>query len=221
MASVNGTNDATSVPTVTPTRDATYFLEPIFFLVEDGVFQVPKHHFQHNDVFSTTFMLPPPPGETAEGSSEKKPFELKGILKKDFQAFLRVLYPLGVPNHYDDLTSEEWQSVLRLSSMWEFQNLRDLAVQWLSKPGMLDYISKIQLGQSYDLHDWFVAGCGEIVRRNKGPRGEEMARLGHNMTERLYDLREARLDSFQNRRHDVEYAVRKAFTDVLGEPRVL
>ncbi len=43
-------------------------------------------------------MLTLPSGDDVEveGSSEARPIKLEGIAKKDFRAFLRVLYPLYV-----------------------------------------------------------------------------------------------------------------------------
>ncbi|KAF8959960.1 hypothetical protein BDZ97DRAFT_1666562 [Flammula alnicola] len=185
--------------------------------VEDSIFQVPKHHFAANEVFSITFTLPPPGGTSVEGSSEGNPFELVGILKKDFQAFLSVIYPLQVPFDYADITVEQWRSVLELSHMWDFQSLRDLSIQKLGAPGSLESITKIQLGEKYHISEWFVSGCVDLVMRDKGPRANEVNQLGTEMAVQLSDLREERIIA-QLRRYSFNppTRIRKAFEYVLG-----
>ncbi|KDR75470.1 hypothetical protein GALMADRAFT_226117 [Galerina marginata CBS 339.88] len=198
-------------------RDAAYFLEPVVFKVEDALFQVPRHHFAANPVFSTIFTLSPPEGSPVEGSSEANPFVLERISKKDFQAFLSVLYPLTIPHSYSNTTAEEWKSVLVLSTMWEFQSLRDLAVQTLGSPGVLDPVSKILLGAKHDIPEWFISGCVELVTRPKGPRAEEVDLLGADTAIKIYDLREGRIEA-QIRRYnfDARARVKAEFQNVLG-----
>ena len=59
------------------------------------LFKVPRHHFSENSaVFATTFTLPPGNDKPVEGCNETYPFKLQGVKKADFQALLKVLYPL-------------------------------------------------------------------------------------------------------------------------------
>ncbi|KAF9558138.1 hypothetical protein CPC08DRAFT_709875, partial [Agrocybe pediades] len=173
-------------------RDSIYFLGSIVFKVEDTLFQVPRYHFDSNEVFSTTFSLPPPAGNDAEGSAESNPFELKGVAKADFQAFLKVLYPLTIPHSYKDITLDEWKSILLLSSMWEFQKIRKLAIDILTKSStaVLKPADKVFLGRKFDVYDWLLHGLIEMVQGNTGPRPEDVNLLGVDICVQIWDLRE-------------------------------
>jgi len=188
-------------------------------------------------VFSTTFSLPPPVGKDVEGSSELNPFELTGISKKDFQAFLKVLYPLYVissiaypledslkqfirtiPHSYKDITLEEWKSILLLSSMWEFQHIRQLAIQILDRSGSAVFkpAEKIYLGRKFDIRQWLVSGLTEMVQDSNGPRAEDVILLGVDVAVRIWDLREECIRA-QMRGYTFSWQdkVVRAFEDVL------
>jgi len=180
-------------------RDKTYFLPSIYFLVEDTTFQVPRYHFERNDFFATTFKLPPPIGQQAEGFSEQMPIKLEFIFKKDFAALLAVLYPMKIPVRYNDITTEEWKSILKLSAMWEFDSVRELAIQELTAANKLDPVSSILLGLEYDVAQWLIAGCSHLIVRNAGPRAEEAKMLGEDLATLIWDLREQKIWTFGRR----------------------
>jgi hypothetical protein len=62
--------------------------------VENRLFKVYRHYFMKSDVFQTTFNLPKPEGDEGEGHGDEHPFVLHGIKKDDFEALLKVIYPL-------------------------------------------------------------------------------------------------------------------------------
>ncbi len=63
--------------------------------VEDRFFKVPRYHFDRSsEVFATAFSLPAGDPVRAEGQSDDNPIVLEGISSADFQALLKVLYPL-------------------------------------------------------------------------------------------------------------------------------
>ncbi|KJA28708.1 hypothetical protein HYPSUDRAFT_176537 [Hypholoma sublateritium FD-334 SS-4] len=162
-----------------PLRDDTYFLEPVFFKVEGTLFQVPKHLFSEIEVFSTTFTLPPGEGIDVDGSSEGHPFELLGVLKEDFRAFLQAIYPFGLQTHAS-MTVKQWISVLKLSDMWGFEKAKILAVNMIKSHKAIDNpIQKWLLGERYNVPVWATDGCLELVMRNEdGPQLDEIEKLG-------------------------------------------
>lgn len=107
------------VPTALPSkahiglRHQNYYMETITFKVglphiiqghgrfspktqvEDYIFKVPRCHFERkSEIFRTTFTLPTGDGVHAEGQTDENPVVLEGIRSLDFQALLKVLYPL-------------------------------------------------------------------------------------------------------------------------------
>ncbi|KAH6894005.1 hypothetical protein BKA70DRAFT_1199858 [Coprinopsis sp. MPI-PUGE-AT-0042] len=74
---------------------------------------------------------------------------------------------------YDDLptlTKEEWISVLKLSTNWLFNDMRQLAISNLSLPfpslGLItDPIERICLAKEYRVYDWLVEGYEKVIDR--------------------------------------------------------
>lgn len=95
----------------------------------------------------------------AEGSSLENPIQLAQVRATDFRAFLRILYPLFVVLFLNQalwdlffgpkfsigpsisLTYEEWVGILKLSTMWNFHEVRTFyhlsrrhSLQWYQRP---------------------------------------------------------------------------------------
>jgi hypothetical protein len=85
--------------------------------------------------------------------------------------------------------SEEWISVLKLSTMWTFGELRQLAIKWL---GRLDInpVEKVMLARNYKVERLLVRGYMELIKRKEGPSVEEAKILGYEAAIRLYEKRE-------------------------------
>jgi len=191
-------------------RHSTYCLTHVIFQVENTLFTVPKYHFERNEVFATGFMLPSPPGEQPEGSSEEKPIKLEMVEKKDFEAFLRILHPLTIPVQYNEISGEDWRSVLKLSDMWNFDAIRELAIRELSTSDKLDPVSQILLGIKYNVGQWVIDGCTIFMTRLRGPKAEEAKLLGEEITTIIWNLREK---SGWNLVNGMKATVAKAFAD--------
>lgn len=81
----------------------------------------------------------------AEGHSDDKPIDLTGVEKLDFTRFLRVLYPLH--SHGPTGPVDDWNSVLKLSTMWRFKDIRNLSVaQPIPLIGSLEPVMQVSLG---------------------------------------------------------------------------
>jgi len=172
-------------------RDAVFFLDPIFIQVEDKMFKIPKRYLNQINIFSTTFSLPPGPGENGiEGATEENPLVLHQISKVDFKSFLTVLVPLQVPPNYSKISLAMWKSTLKLSTMWEATAIRDLAIKNLNK---LDVVDMILLGTEYRVSQWFITGCSKLIMRSCGPTEKECNLLGIGFIVQIYGLRERML----------------------------
>ncbi|KAF6742934.1 hypothetical protein DFP72DRAFT_829228 [Ephemerocybe angulata] len=98
-----------------------------------------------------------------EGATDDHPIELVGYKKCDFATLLRALYP-----SYEDVISggfafseEEWISVLKLSTIWGIQKLRDQSIDKLSG---ISPLQKVTLGRAYQVRKWLLDGISECVR---------------------------------------------------------
>ncbi|KAJ6520733.1 hypothetical protein B0H19DRAFT_1277873 [Mycena capillaripes] len=121
------------------------------------------------------------------------PFKLDGIKRADFQALLKVLYPMSAIPKLPELKREEWISVLHLASLWDFIEVRDLAVQQLSlyAEGTLNATERIVLGRKHDVSSWLRSGYTELAKRKTPISSEEAAKIGWEVTLQICQLREA------------------------------
>jgi len=204
---------------VTIKHDDTYYLDVVIFQVEDTLFRVPKYFFvNHSDIFATTFSLPQT-AETPEGSSDANPFKLEGVTKEEFTCFLKVAYPLKQlpqnPQSLYTISSEEWQSALKLATLWRFHSLRQLALSKLSTM-KTDPVSRIMMGRNFRVAKWLSMGYTALARREEPPSVQEANILGVETIVFIFHVREA---SNNSNRSNFDFAptIRKVFAKELQD----
>ncbi|KIM83731.1 hypothetical protein PILCRDRAFT_69082, partial [Piloderma croceum F 1598] len=156
--------------------------------VENTLFKVPKNHFTTSSIFATIFTLPS--GEKDVEGTEERPFTLHGISAVHFECLLKVMYPM-MPLTELKLTRQEWCSVLKLSTMWEFTKIRKWAIDKLSEmKAEMGEIEMIEFGTSFDVKEWRLEGYDSLLKRGKTITDEEAERLGWKIAAKLLRLRE-------------------------------
>ena len=88
------------------------------------------------------------------------------------------------------MSSEEWISVLKLSTMWTFGELRQLAIKWLGRLSNISSVEKVMLARKYKVESLLLQGYKELIERKEGPSVEEAKVLGYETAIRLYEKRE-------------------------------
>jgi len=160
--------------------------------VEDALFKLPKNHFASSSIFATIFTLPP--GEKGVEGTDDKPFVLHGISEVDFKSLLKVMYPM--PFKDVQLTLQEWISVLKLSTMWEFIDIRNGAIDELSKQiTEMGDVEKVECGRNFEVKEWVSEGYVGLLKRTGTKQtgtitDEEAERLGWKTVAKLLRLRE-------------------------------
>ena len=187
--------------------------------VEDTLFRVPRRYFeQESEIFRTMFQLPVANDTAPDGSSNEKPLLLEGVNKEDFRQLLRVMFPECVDSCHmfvdpfdlvdrrlllvQKLSVPQGISVLKLSAMWQMDNLTDMVVQQLSnlKGRRGAWIDLLDLASVHQLPGARVLAIQKIASTFNG-RGTDKVVLGrqHGVKEWLEGgLRELvqREDSF-------------------------
>ncbi|KAF8345183.1 hypothetical protein F5887DRAFT_917467 [Amanita rubescens] len=156
-----------------PDRNEEYYLEDIVFQVEDQLFKVHRRLFvKLSLVFHDMFIR----AET-DGLTEAQPLVLRGVEKKDFIPLLRCLYPMQFPvNPNFSLTLEEWQSVLKLASLYDMVDVKTLVIEKM-EPLLINLPSlQIHLAKTYNIQKWLAPALYRLTQRAK-PLDEEDARL--------------------------------------------
>ena len=104
---------------------------------------------------------------------------LGDIESKDFDAFLSILYPeyvfstviyqltyrrvfAGRDFEGNDLSYEEWKSVLHLSTRWGFPSIRRLALGSINPPTPHD---RLLLARTYSVDDWVIPALSALCER--------------------------------------------------------
>lgn len=197
-----------------------FYTYTVTFLVEDHLFRVPRDELEaESTVFRDRFLLPRGDSETVEdrsgsktvgdesdsetvedksdpgtveGESDLRPVILEGVSKKEFESFLRALMGRQhATNKESDLGQAQWISVLKLSTMWEFKRLREVAIQHLDLPSKpLGPIDKFVLASKYGIKKWLLPSLLELAKRARPISVEEGRRIGFENALKLAAVRE-------------------------------
>jgi hypothetical protein len=123
------------------------------------------------------------------------------------------------------LGRSEWESTLKLSTLWELGDLQTLAIQNLSKIEMRE-VDQITLGKEYRVADWLVKGYTKLAERDNTISEDEGDILGPKSVILLFQVREAGIKgSFvkaaksKTRVHSYNYenAIRPVFAQQLAD----
>jgi hypothetical protein len=159
------------------------------------MFKIPRFVLKDSELFQDMFSVPTPSGAVVDGSDDNHPLHLKGYRADEFKQLLRVILPLCVVRSatiagpelmdasYDrstvaqeEITWQQWSSVLKLATMWGFYAVRQKAIKELSKLSM-DPVDKIILSKKYDLTSWLVPALNELARREERLSVQDARRL--------------------------------------------
>ncbi|KAH6894003.1 hypothetical protein BKA70DRAFT_1160824 [Coprinopsis sp. MPI-PUGE-AT-0042] len=222
IASTGRRTEDASAPSIQ--KHSLYFWESITFKVDGVVFQLPKYRFvEESDVFMEMV-------KTSEGD---------GVIELDvtlveFESFLKAFLPRASAM-YDwrpILTQDEWIDVLKLSSKWLFNDLRQLAIEHLHFPfphpgycHITDPIERICLAKEYHVYDWLIQGYEQVIERlltSDNPDGSPMTltaqegkRIGMDVALELSGIaiRRVRLDERKDSLMDARSDVLDAFKE--------
>ncbi|KAI6143975.1 hypothetical protein BKA82DRAFT_748425 [Pisolithus tinctorius] len=174
-----------------PSRHSDFYMSTVTFLVEDSLFRVPREPFQQeSEVFCDTFSLPQGDGVGIEGWSDEIPIQLHAISKDDFEQLLKALFHRkhgSRPNLPQSI--EQWTSVLKLSTAWNFEKLRQASIHALLKSN-IGAVDRVVLSQQYDIKGWLLPALNELAKRPEPITLEEANRMGIDIALRLASVRE-------------------------------
>ncbi|TRM68981.1 hypothetical protein BD626DRAFT_472542, partial [Schizophyllum amplum] len=161
-----------------PSRDNDFYLDLVTFQVTTTLFRVPRYAFEAGSaVFASMFSLPPGQGQDTEGCSDQHPVVLEGATADEYRQFLRILLPRNALRPDHDLTLEQWTAALKLSTMWDFDDIRQLAV---TKMGKLDMTreQRFRLGRAYNVSKWYHGVLKDLVQRVEPLSREDVDLVG-------------------------------------------
>ncbi|KIM37714.1 hypothetical protein M413DRAFT_47828, partial [Hebeloma cylindrosporum] len=166
--------------------------------VEDRIFCVPRYEFiSSSEVFTGMFLLPLGPEVRVEGQDRENPILLEGYKKDEFASLLKVMYPTatslisGTPPTLDlRLGKEEWVNVLKLSTIWNMERIREYSIHCLSTDFVVSPMEKIHLARAYKVSAWIKEGVTTLVSSAHRPTFDSLASLGWETAARILWIRD-------------------------------
>ncbi|KAI6015576.1 hypothetical protein EDC04DRAFT_643609 [Pisolithus marmoratus] len=176
-------------------KDDEFYMSFVTLQVEDCLFRVPRRTLEaQSPVFRDMFSLPPPPDVEVEGSSDEYPIVLPEPVKADdFRRLLKVLLPTSVyGQRLPKGDHDGWISVLKLSRMWQMEDLHTLALRNLKYPaGWKSAAEKLALALELEIKDWIIHGVNELARRPEPISIEDSQILGLETALKVAAVRES------------------------------
>ncbi|RPD55388.1 hypothetical protein L226DRAFT_538229 [Lentinus tigrinus ALCF2SS1-7] len=169
-----------------PRRDDEFYCKDVVFQVEDVLFKVPRRPFEQESAFKDTFSLPSPFEE--EGLTDDKPIFLGGILEEEFRALLWVmLRPAYGANRV--LTTGQWTHVLKLSTMWHFDSIREKAIEELTRL-VRGPVQRIGIARKYHISPWIEPALVSLAQADT-ISVTDLEQLGWDTAAKLFQVRES------------------------------
>ncbi|KAL1659802.1 hypothetical protein GGF50DRAFT_119528 [Schizophyllum commune] len=167
-------------------RHPTYYFEngnlsilasDVLFRVWSGLFCAP---------YSKAFVKMYPGLFSAD---DKTPLRLDRVKAKDFERFLWVLQPLII-GECRAKTVDDWIAVLELSTLWDFVDIRRVAIKELGALEM-DPVHKIVIQMRHDIkREWSFGAFDTLCRRSEPLDIGEGERLGVEVLAKVAATRE-------------------------------
>ncbi|KAI6145016.1 hypothetical protein BKA82DRAFT_1002182 [Pisolithus tinctorius] len=177
-------------------QDDEFYMSLVTLRVEDRLFRVPRQILAaQSPVFKDMFSFPPPPDEEVEGSSDGRPIILPDVVKVDeFKQLLRALLPTNY--HGSRLPKgdfDEWISVLKLSRMWQMDDIQRAALGVLKRYSTVEKSAaeKLALAMKYEIKDWIMPAIDELARRSEPISVEDAQILGLETALKVAAVRES------------------------------
>ncbi|EAU91897.1 hypothetical protein CC1G_04664 [Coprinopsis cinerea okayama7 len=172
-------------------RNKDFYFDIVTFKVENEFFRVPSLYFmKESDFFKGMFQLPVAEGAVADGHSEDQPLLLEGVLAKDFNSLLRVMFPSSVGQE-ETLNAEEWEGVLKLADMWQMEYFKTRAISKLREILFRDPATRIVHSRKYNIDEWLLPAYEQLVTRSDPITIEEANLIGLETTLKLCAIRES------------------------------
>ncbi|KLO04673.1 hypothetical protein SCHPADRAFT_1003234 [Schizopora paradoxa] len=205
-----------------PTSDSSSLEEDDLFhctllsiQVENRIFRVPKELLEtSSSVFKDMFGLPVRKNEAPDGERDSAPLTLEGIKKEDFRAFLSVLSSLHYETVtkrgearkgtfviaslplYEGLQKKDWIAALRLSHMWDVENVRKKSIKVLEGDATVDMLQKLKLANELQITSWVRPAYQYLLTRAEDTKSSEVDWLDLDFTQRVARAREERTKLF-------------------------
>ncbi|KZV66744.1 hypothetical protein PENSPDRAFT_584967, partial [Peniophora sp. CONT] len=157
--------------------DEFYFQDDnVELIVENKLYNVPRTPLARHSAFFRGLFASPPDAQLPPGWSQQELIILDQVVVLYFTAFMSVLYPKNYARH-DLTTVAEWTSVLKLATIWDFESIRELAIERL-RPLLRDSpVKMLVAARSHYVNEWADQALRTLVERDEPLDDFEAAQL--------------------------------------------
>ncbi|KAJ4483884.1 hypothetical protein J3R30DRAFT_3328897 [Lentinula aciculospora] len=184
--------------------DLHFVVQEYRFRVHSYFFTRESQHFRQRLAISDAFDL------QGNGSSMSSAILLDDydITAEDFESFLKVFYNPRYSFYDLERPHEEWASVLKLSNLWDFPNVKELAIKELEKLD-IPLVDRIVLYQDHQVDSELrLPLYAQLASREATLDHDESTRLGFRTAIVIFQARE--------RLHSLAIGGRSPFPDEVG-----
>ncbi|KAF5317387.1 hypothetical protein D9611_003708 [Ephemerocybe angulata] len=176
-----------------------YWPNNVRFLVEGKLFRVSQYQFiTGSQYFTEKYGL----STIADNDGPESVVQLPDVVSAaQFRVFLKMLFPVHTTSTTSSFTKDEWLTILELSVLWHFHDLRKLAIQHLD--GTLGAIELVKVGRAAYVPRWVLAGYKALVIRQGIITEDEGDKIGNRTVNTLWIIR------YLVEHHDLEGGVEK------------
>ncbi|KAF8629311.1 hypothetical protein AX15_003515 [Amanita polypyramis BW_CC] len=178
-----------------PKRNKEFYIDHTFVTirVEDELFKLPRYTFtEHSPVFRSMLNVPTSHDHKLDGSSDERPLILGGIKALEFVRLVRCIWPMELGGRVSNVSLEDWQSVLKLATLYEMAEVKALAIEHMTPLLEKSPSLQIRLAKAHNVQEWLASGFYKLVRR-KTPLDEyDIQLLGLTDALKVMSIREDR-----------------------------
>ncbi|KAF5355461.1 hypothetical protein D9758_006329 [Tetrapyrgos nigripes] len=153
------------------------------------LFKVPRYHLEKGSSFFRHLLAPRIELAGSDGRDDEQPIRLDEIVTvTEFETFLDMLYPPLVPSK-SMRSQEEWAAILKLSTLWRFLEIRQLAIQTLTLMNLTAF-TRIKLARDHFVAQWLRTGYADLVKQVNTMTVDEVESVGYLTAIRIFRVRE-------------------------------
>ncbi|KAG6902117.1 hypothetical protein C0995_004063 [Termitomyces sp. Mi166 len=171
-------------------KDAVYYMDTVVFKVKDHLFKVPTHFFNQKTSFFASHFASLDAGKKIDDG--EKFIELEDVTPVEFRALLKFIHPIQ-SNSLRQVppapTTEEWITILKLSTQWTMLDVRRVAIDTLSS-AQIPPVDRVVLAREYKVNAWLRSAYLELLKNASSMTQEDMDKIGLMAAFKVHKARE-------------------------------
>ncbi|KAF9073186.1 hypothetical protein BDP27DRAFT_1400351 [Rhodocollybia butyracea] len=121
---------------------------------------------------------------------DDNPILLQSILRSDWERLLNVLMHKTYLDPPLDFKMVDWISVLKLSTLWEMDVIRAIAIKKIDRLNLDNPARKVNLAREYKIPDYCLPSLSQLIMRSASLSFQDLKWLGPECALNVASIRE-------------------------------